>query len=123
MQEDLRGHLVRVFNNLLGFWPNSNKLSSFGQFCNELLVQCTCNHVFCTFIYNIMVTYLNVKRPKGFPIGLRETLLFLKALYSLFLIRAWARCYCHTAGISGSPRSRLFWGAMKKYLFVKALYY
>ena len=74
MQEDLRGHLMRVFYNLLGFWPYSNKLSSFVQFCNELLVQCTCNHVFCTFIYNIMVTYLNVVAPKGFPIDLRETL-------------------------------------------------
>jgi hypothetical protein len=63
-----------VFYNLLGFWPNSNKLSTFGQFCNELMVQCPCNHVFGTFIYNVMVGYHNVIRPKGFPIDLRKTL-------------------------------------------------
>ena len=74
MQEDLRGHLVRVFYNLLGFWPNSNKLSTFGQFCNELMVQCPCNHMFGTFIYNIMVGYHDIVRPKGFPIDLRKTL-------------------------------------------------
>ena len=66
MQQDLRGHLVRVFHKLLGVWPKSNKLSTFGQFCNELMVQCPCNHMFGTFIYNILVGYHGIVRPKGF---------------------------------------------------------
>ena len=61
--QDLRNVIARCFSKIVGFWPVFNNISSISQYYTEIISQSPCNHIFITFIYNIMCEYNTFVKP------------------------------------------------------------